>query len=304
MKGKVLVVEISGKRPGNAKARPTEKIMTRYDHIIISNNSEGYETAWEIVNVPSTYEKIYREKYGFDKAWQAPMNRSYAIRFAKERGYRYLVQVDDNIEHFNLRYTLNGEIQKCYSRSLKLDFFDDFVAVLIEALRRSNAGMAGMDLASVAPSPIVCCERFVYSFFALDLMRIPEVFHGNFEDDIQFRIRLSEMGVPVVSIPILAYGKTSSTNGDRSGCRKAYEEVGIGRGDVMRKIHGDIYSCGIGRKISTAGAQKHDQFQHRMKSFKVGVMTKNWPRFEHKLLALLRKHAKFRPSATIEECVE
>lgn len=48
----ILVVEISGKRPGNKDARPTEKNNIKYDKLIVSNNSEGYETDWTIVNVP------------------------------------------------------------------------------------------------------------------------------------------------------------------------------------------------------------------------------------------------------------
>ncbi len=304
MRGDVLVAEISGKRPGDVKARPTENIKTRYDHIIVSNNSEGYITNWDIVNVPTDYEMWYREKYGFAKAWQAPMNRSYAIKLAKERGYRYLVQVDDNIIALSIRYKMKGEPEKAYNVSYgaQKECFDDFVAVLIEALRRSNAGMAGMDLQSVDSSKIFCAERFVYSFFALDLARVPEIFHANFEDDIQFRLRLREMGVPVISLPVMAYGKTSSTGGDKSGCRQAYADVGLGRGEVLRKIHGEHYSCGIGRKMSTKGKQLHNEFQHRLKPFKVGVMTRDWDRLEHKFLALLRKHARFCPSATIETC--
>ena len=55
---KILVVEISGKRPGGKNNRPTEKLSISYDHLIISNNSEGYETEWEIINVPPDYEAM------------------------------------------------------------------------------------------------------------------------------------------------------------------------------------------------------------------------------------------------------
>lgn len=55
----ILVVEISGKRPGGVKQRPTEKFSIGYDKVIISNNSEGYKTDWEIVNVPDDYREWY-----------------------------------------------------------------------------------------------------------------------------------------------------------------------------------------------------------------------------------------------------
>ena len=61
MNKEVLVVEISGKRPGNFKDRPTEKYKCDYDHLIISNNSEGYETTWDIINVPKDYEEWYKK---------------------------------------------------------------------------------------------------------------------------------------------------------------------------------------------------------------------------------------------------
>lgn len=106
MKEKTLIVEISGKRPGTKQQRPTEKNKTEYPHIIISNNSEGYDTDWEIVNVPEEYEEWYKSvAKTSDNAWYAPMNRSYAIKYAREHGYRYLVQLDDNITFLEIGYT-------------------------------------------------------------------------------------------------------------------------------------------------------------------------------------------------------
>ena len=49
MRDDILVVEISGKRAGDKSARPTEKFDIQYPHLIISNNSEGYISDWEIV---------------------------------------------------------------------------------------------------------------------------------------------------------------------------------------------------------------------------------------------------------------
>lgn len=51
-----------------------------------------------------------------------------------------------------------------------------------------------------------------------------------------------------------------------------------------------------------AGSQRHDTFQHRLKPVKLGVMTRDWWKLERKFCALLRKHAKFSPSARIEVC--
>ena len=63
--------------------------------MIISNNSEGYTSTWPIVNVPDDYKQWYVENIkNSENAWYAPMNRSYAIKYAREKGYDYLVQLD------------------------------------------------------------------------------------------------------------------------------------------------------------------------------------------------------------------
>lgn len=41
MTNKILIAEISGKRPGGVNKRHTESFKFDYDHVIISNNSEA-----------------------------------------------------------------------------------------------------------------------------------------------------------------------------------------------------------------------------------------------------------------------
>ena len=302
-----LIVEISGRRPGDASARPTENVKTRYDHLIVSNDPTGYTSEWPIVKVPNDYEAWYRETVAFSTFWQAPMNRSYAIKLARERGYRYLIQLDDNIKSLDIvtQYENDGIFIKWQaSKSTKGEcgLFDDFCALLIEALRRSNAGMSGMQLSSCLPTDAFCVERFCYSFFALDLNRVPDTFHGSFEDDIEFRLRLAQMGTPVVQLPFIAYGKTAAGKvGDVSGCRKAYQQAGIKRGEAMVRLYGDVYSGKIGHSVTTAKTRTK-QFQHRLKPFKVGVLVRDWWRMERKARALFRKWAwaTSKPSARME----
>lgn len=61
MTSKVLIAEISGKRPGTVKERPTEKFKFDWDKVIISNNSDGYDTNWPIINVPEDYQERYKQ---------------------------------------------------------------------------------------------------------------------------------------------------------------------------------------------------------------------------------------------------
>jgi hypothetical protein len=71
---RILVAEISGRRPGTADKRPTEKLGIKHDHVVISNDAEGYVSEWPIVMVPPDYSEQYKKavKTG-EKSWYAPM---------------------------------------------------------------------------------------------------------------------------------------------------------------------------------------------------------------------------------------
>ena len=184
MRNDVLVCEISGKRPGTSQARKTERFNVSYPHRIISNDSNGYESEWEIVNVPDDYAEWYKSTVkNSDSAWYAPMNRSFAIKYAKEHGYKYLVQLDDNINFLELAYQdkRKDKIIRRYRVHETQNMLDDFVNILVTILENTNAGMAGCNLAACSnPDMTFMSERYVYSFFALNLEICPPIFHGDF----------------------------------------------------------------------------------------------------------------------------
>lgn len=294
-KSKVLVVEISGKRPGSKKQRPTEKYNITYDKCIISNNSNGYETEWDIINVPSDYVEYYKNNFATsDNAWYAPMNRSYAIKYAKEKGYKYLIQLDDNIYSIKILAKLNNKI--LYIKN-DINLIDDFIDMLITVLENTNAGMAGFDLNSMStPNNQMLSERYCYSFFALNLDVVPNEFQGDFEDDIEFRLKLKQMNIPVVQICPFKYTKLGQNdNKDLTGCRAEYKAKGVLRGNNMSKLYGDIYSCGFakgskaGRSGATGERSKRILFKHKIKRFKVGVIVKNKENIENKFFEIIKK---------------
>ena len=160
MRDDILVVEISGKRAGDKSARPTEKFDIQYPHLIISNNSEGYISDWEIVNVPDDYKDWYVENMKCsENAWYAPMNRSYAIKYAKEHGYKYLVQLDDNIVTLAIGYKAKqGGIVKCYQVSSR-DLINDFIDTMATVLDYSDAAQVGLRLNGTMPDSHLLAER-------------------------------------------------------------------------------------------------------------------------------------------------
>ena len=302
---KVLIAEISGKRPGTVRDRPTEAFHFDYDKVIISNNSEGYETDWPIVNVPDDYQNWYKQHAKMsDSAYYAPMNRSYAIKYAREHGYDYLVQLDDNILSFNIRYTIGDRSYTTLTSTqhkdeLPQDMFKYFESVL----DNTNAGIVGMTLAGAnIPGRDWIHERYVYSAFMLKLDVIPDYYQGDFEDDIEFRLKLRQMKIPSLMVCPFQYTKTSQgDNKDLTGNRMAYKDAGLKRGEHMSELYGDMYSRGwssrgSGIKIK-AGVKK---FRHKIKPFKVGAMISNEDLLEQKMLDLFAKYAT--PRETVVKC--
>lgn len=297
MMPKVLVAEISGKRPGDKSKRPTEKYSVKYDHVIISNNSEGYVTEWPIINVPADYVTYYKDNHKqSENAWYAPMNRSYAIKYAREHGYDYLIQLDDNIIKLEIGYLLQkgGKTVRFREQSGN-KMMDDFISMLVCVLQNTNAAMAGFELAgSAMPHHLFLRERFVYSFFGLNLSICPAYFQGDFEDDIEYRYKCAELGFPVVMICPFRYGKTGQhSNKDESGNRAAYTQAGLKRGANMSLLHGDQYRCGFTKKTASTMSQKEGKFfKHEMKPFQLGVMVKDPDAIKGKFLEIVKKYAR------------
>lgn len=295
----ILVVEISGKRPGTSKQRPTETAEITYPHIIISNNSEGYETDWEIINVPDDYRDWYRDNVATnEKFYLAPMNRSYAIKYARENGYKYLVQLDDNIDKLGIQYKIkDGEIEKQYRGNVGVKGMQDVIDMLVCMLENTNAGMAGCNLVGVAsPAQHYLSERYCYSLFALKLDSVPDVFQGDFEDDIEFRQKLMQMGKTAIQCSPIGYGKVSqAATNDTTGCRAAYVDAGVKRGENMSKIHGDVYKRGLRSKTNSTRTKKvagAAYFQHRLKVQKIGIVVYDKEAIDDKMRELLEKYAR------------
>ena len=302
---KILVAEISGKRAGDVRSRPTEKFTVDFDHLIISNNSKGYITDWDIVNVPDDYVEWYKANVRTsENAWYAPMNRSYAIKYAREHGYDYLVQLDDNIRALELAYKIDepfGIIRRYRYRS-STEMMNEYIEMLACVLDNTNACMAGCGLAgSSVPDGSFLKERYCYSFFCLNVHTCPDIFHGDFEDDIEFRLKCQEKKLPTIMVCPMLYSKTGQVSSkDETGNRAAYTAAGLGRGDTMRKIHGDVYSCGYAGKTASTTAQNNGRyFKHKIKPFKVGAILKNKEAIEKKMLELFRTFAQHQPDKVI-----
>lgn len=289
---KVLICEISGRRPGTKKLRPSESFQTEFDKVIISNDSNGYETDWPIVNVPDEYREKYLSNYRTGDAWYAPMNRSYALLYARQHGYDYCVQIDDNIRELEIAFKRDSTgIEQRYQERSR-DMFDDFIRLMVCALENSNAVVAGCNLACTMLDGSLLSERYCYSFFTVKLKDCPEAFQGDFEDDIEYRHKCRQIGLPYVQIVPLRYSKTGAKSSkDSTGNRAFYEKAKEKRGATMRRLYGDYYSCGIiHMKSSTIQTTKRIDFKHRMKRWKIGIRWTDREAFYKEFLFVCKKY--------------
>lgn len=316
---RTLVVEISGRRPGDSRQRTTERMSIDYDKCIVSNDAKGYETDWPIVMVPDEYREWYEKKMRLAEggAWLAPMNRSYAIQYAREKGYDRLVQLDDNIEVLAVQYLLdkNSTVERLYRKNVSYGNFgdmpNDFIKMMNVVLDETNAGIAGMSLCGAAmPGKVFLMERYCYSFFTMDLKRIPDAYHGDFEDDIEFRLRMAQHGVPMVQIGPLAYAKRPQSqkggkSEDTTGNRIEYIEAGVRRGEHMRLLYGDMYRAGMSDKTKCLNWKTGGKaiFRHRLGAFKVGAVVRDMGRINSEMSRILKKYARDWPEKVeVIEC--
>lgn len=234
------------------------------------------------------------------------MNRSYAIKYAREKKYKYLIQLDDNIEGFQIAYIKekedNGviygkEYRATFGSSEKNEMLNDFIDVLVLLLKQTNAGITGCNMHSAGmPGDDYLTERYCYSLFAMNLDIIPDNYQGDFEDDIEFRLKLNQMNIPMLQNALLSYNKTGQAiNKDLSGCRAEYLKAGVNRGEHMRKLYGNIYKAGISNVSHQVGKKEKDlddrYFKHKLKPFKMGVLIKNQDLVDNKMKELFKKYA-------------
>lgn len=102
------------------------------------------------------------------------------------------------------------------------------------------------------------------------------------------------MGIPCVQVIPLKYGKTGQAkNKDLSGCRAEYLKQGVKRGEQMRKLYGNIYSCGMasGAKAGRQGKRREQVlFKHRLKPIKCGVIVYNMSAIKNKFKEIISKY--------------
>lgn len=163
----IQVCEISGKRP-ERKQRTSETIFADTpDHkVIVSNAPDNYDADWEVIPVPDDFRAEYMQSMALDeRACGAPMGRSYALKYCRDHGIRYCVQIDDNIRTLSVTYEKAVAPGVVHRVACNKPPSRAFVELAVSALENTNAGLAGFHLQAVGPEATILRPRFVYSLF-------------------------------------------------------------------------------------------------------------------------------------------
>lgn len=273
----IIVCEISGRRPGTSAARPTEALGSRgLDFVIISNDSSGYITDYPIVNVPESFQADFCRRNQVQRiGWQAPCNRAYAIEYARARGYRYCLQVDDNIESLSIAVMgekeSGGRRRELRFSEPKEDLLAVFADVMIAVLKHSNAGLVGPAEAGIIPSPKLLKEVVVWFMFTIDLERCAGIeFHGGVCDDMDYELKLNRAGIPQAKISCLLAQK-AWPKGDVTGNRQFYRDLDDEFPAVMRRIYSDVYTPVRKYRRNAAGDGVESFWGHRLRYKRAGL---------------------------------
>ena len=181
---------------------------------------------------------------------------------------------------------------------------NDFLDMLVLVLKNTNAVMTGCNLmGTTMPDESFLRERYCYSLFALDLKNCTSVFHGDFEDDIEYRLKCRQIGKPVVQVVPLRYGKTGQkSNKDLSGCRAEYAKQGLKRGAHMSVLYSSDYSARMTKKAHSTNAIADAEainFKHDLKTWKIGVIVYDMQPIKDKMLVMMKKYNKHHSDAVI-----
>ena len=225
----------------------------------------------------------------------------------------YLAVMDKDLAHIQVTVTtlddaLCATYEKASPPSKRIQAIkrlqDEGFDVAIRLSPIIDAVMSGCNLMGTAmPDEAFLRERYIYSLFALDLDNCPDVFHGDFEDDIEYRLKCRQMGKPTVQVVPLRYGKTGQkSNKDLTGCRAEYAKQGLKRGAHMSVLYSQDYSARMSKKAHSTNAKEDAEavnFKHDLKTWKVGVIMYNMQPIKDQLRMMLKKYNASKPDQII-----
>ena len=217
------------------------------------------------------YKRKFPDVYVFDKKAEAALTdegdnfqdrraiiyaRNVAFRIARERGYRYFIELDDDYFEFSYTYAAGGEPKQRSIRSL-----DKVFDALIEFKKRTGALSVAMaqrgDFVGGRENNIVRGEtlkRKAMNTFICDTEQ-PFRFFGKINEDVNTYVVLGSRGALFLQIPHVAINQ-ENTQQSSGGMTDLY----LDSGTYVKSFYTVMYapSCTCIRMIGT----KHRRLHH------------------------------------------
>lgn len=240
----VLIAVITGNRP-RLEQRPTRLLLDRLEAVGYLNVEwvvrENHEPLYERDHRPlNVYSNVFTTTYARDhwrhpKAKWAPEGfmgafpgREHVMRDAARRGFKHVLQLDDNVT------TMAPVLVANRAEETTRVSWAECVNVLLGLAASTNAAMCGMQITAVPPNKAVPVIRtgYPYSVFVETITphRVP--YYGPFEDDIMHALdyALSSSPATAAVVPGLTYNKESKP---ASGGMRAHYTAERGLGLVQ-----------------------------------------------------------------------
>ena len=249
-------------------------------YTIKSLADSNYTGDWYIVlgNDDPTIEE-YIELYGkdkiliFDKEEQAKKTdvcdnfnkrkvilyaRNYCFEAAKQLGYKYFLELDDDYVRFEYRYPEDNKL-----KTLRVEEFDDIVDIMIDFLDTSNAYTVafaqGGDLIGGCQNSFITKQRIkrkaMNSFFCT--IDRPFKFIGSVNEDVNTYCHLGSQGKLFMTICNISLVQ-KATQKNKGGMTEEYQDDGT----YMKSFYSVITNPSF-VKISAMG-DKHFRIHHKV----------------------------------------
>lgn len=205
----------------------------------------GYTGDWFILcdNLDPTL-KTYRHKYGekvlvFDKeAYVEQVDtmtnqielgtvlyaRQASIDLARQKGYRYFMQIDDDMTAFSIRYEDDKKL-----KGFKIDNFDKLVELFVEFMRGADIAVTGFGnsggyIGGLNGKFAKGYTRSVAGVYIIDSAKDIE-FKGIINEDYNLSAEYSKVGVLIFEILAIAF-TTAQRGTNAGGLQDLYDENG------------------------------------------------------------------------------
>ena len=217
------------------------------------------------------YKKKFPDVYVFDKKAVAAQidegdnfqdrraiiyARNVAFQIARERGYRYFIELDDDYQEFSYTYTREGELKQRGIRTLDKVFdtlidFKNNVGALTVAMAQRGDFMGGKEN-NIVQGEIL--KRKAMNSFICDTEQ-PFRFFGKINEDVNTYVVLGSRGLLFLQVPHVALNQVS-TQQSSGGMTDIY----LDSGTYVKSFYTVMYApaCTCIRMMGT----KHRRLHH------------------------------------------